>query len=635
MELIKKIKNSNILKEFLIISIIVLFFSLLSITKVNILNKIAFYLFGIWCLFFLILSIKIVMKICNINLDINKKIIISVFLILCFCIYFFTIINTKQIYTWDQRIYYDKQIDLLQNFQNDFCSGIKHIITSTYKEDYGEFLLVFTSFIFNFTPKTENSFILVFCFTEILPVIFTSLLIVDQITQKFDFKYKNKILILSGILLITFPLLHKAAFTGQPDIFGLFWVNLIILLTMNYDFQRKEFVRWTAIIIFTFLLAITRRWYMFWILGYYVSYAIITICSTLIIGDKQKIKNLFKNGLIFILYAGIILAIALFPIIKKTILANYGTSYSAWNTSGLKGEIKNQICFYIGLLAALLILVSIIYAFIKRKTSAFTLQIILTYIITIVLFTRIQNMGPHQSLILVPEYLLLMILGISALCQIKNKIVNNIIICIIGTYLITNFLINYTEVKSFYGNILFSNRSLKPVQRTDYEKIGEIVQFIYDNCDINNDKVYINSANVAYCGDTFAFYNMPYNDLRKVVAYESSIDSVHGFPTQLLKAKYVFITNKVIESTGATPGHIITNIKYGIEEKENINKNYNKVKEFDLENGIIFYAYERIKDADQSEINEWKKLFIDQTNLYPKLFGNRLDSYLKQILMQQ
>lgn len=632
MELIKKakykIKNSYTIKMFIVTSVILAIFAVLSITKVSIFNKIEFCIFGIWCLLFLMLSISSVMKICNIKLDKNKKIIISIILALCFFIYFFTLLNTKQIYTWDQKIYYGKQIDLLYKFKNNFFSGIKHIISSTYQEDYGEFLLVFTSFIFNFTSKTEKMFILVICCTEILPIIFTALLIVNQIIEKFNFKHGNKIFILSGILLISFPLLHQAALTGQPDIFGLFWINLIILLTMNYDFQDRDFARWTMIIIFTFLLSITRRWYIFWIIGYYLSYALIILFATLVSKDKEKIKNLIKNSLIFILYAGFILIIALFPIIKRTILANYVTAYSAWNVSGLKGEIIHQL-HYVGLLAIILMLVSIIYIFINKKTIIFTLQIILTYLITIVTFTRIQNMGLHQSLILVPEYLLLMVLGISALCQTKNKIINNIITFIIGIYIFTSFLGSYTENKNIYKNTFFSYISLKPIQRLDYEKIGKIVQFIQDNCDTQKDKIYVNAANVSYCGDTIAFYNMPYNDLRKVVIYESSIDSVHGFPIDLFKAKYVFTTNNIIESTGATSGHIITNIKYGIEKDKIINQYYKKIKEFDLENGIIFYAYERIKKVDELEINEWKELFKEQTNLYPKKFGDRLDSYLK------
>lgn len=627
MKLINGIKNSYILKIFLIISIIFGIFAALSKTKIIIFNEIAFYVFGIWCLIFLLLSIIIVMKICNIELDKDKKIIISIFLVVCFLIYLFTIINTKQIYTWDQRIYYSKQIDLLNSFKNSFFSGIKMIITSTYKEDYGDFLLVFTSLVFSFTRKTEKMFILVYCFTEILPVIFTTLLIVQQLIKKFNFKNENKIFVLSGVLILTFPLLHKAALLGQPDIFGLFWVNLIILLTMNYNFKKKDFVRWTAIIIFSFLLAITRRWYIFWMIGYYIAYAFITLFSAWI--NKEKTKDLVINGLIFILYAGIVLLILLFPIIKRTILANYGTNYSAWNTSGLKGEMINQF-YYLGLVAVVLFIISIIYAFINKKVLLFIFQIILTYIITIFLFTRIQNMGPHQSLILVPEYLLLMILGISGMCQLKNKIINSITVCIIGIYIIANFLVNYLEIKNVYGNILFSDRSLKPVQRMDYNKIGEMVQFIYDNCDIEKDKIYINSASSLYCGDTFAFYNMPYNDLRKVIIYESSIDSVHGFPINIFKAKYVFLTNKIIEATSATPGHIISNIKYGIEEDKIISEKYKKVKEFDLENGIIFYAYKRVNDVDELEINEWKEVFKAQTKIIPEKFGNRLDVYLKK-----
>ena len=65
--------------------------------------------------------------------------------------------------------------------------------------------------------------------------------------------------------------MHKAAIMGQPDIFGLFFVGMIILLTMDYDFSKKDYLRWIYIAGLTFLTMITRRWYMFWILGYFIS----------------------------------------------------------------------------------------------------------------------------------------------------------------------------------------------------------------------------------------------------------------------------------------------------------------------------------------------------------------------------
>ena len=49
-----------------------------------------------------------------------------------------------------------------------------------------------------------------------------------------------------------------------------------------------------------------------------------------------------------------------------------------------------------------------------------------TWIISIVAFTRIQNMGPHQMLILVPTYILFFIFGLIAILNFKEKTSINI-----------------------------------------------------------------------------------------------------------------------------------------------------------------------------------------------------------------
>ena len=66
---------------------------------------------------------------------------------------------------------------------------------------------------------------------------------------------------------------------------------------------------------------------IFWIIGYYISYVFITLCITLINKDKEEIKNLLKNSLIFILYERVTLLILLLPIIVCIIGAYLLTNY--------------------------------------------------------------------------------------------------------------------------------------------------------------------------------------------------------------------------------------------------------------------------------------------------------------------
>ena len=629
MEKIKTLWNKQnlFIKFFITLTCLLGLSSLISLKQIRVFQIIPFYLFGIWTLTFLVLSIYLVVK--KIGLKIDKKFVIysSIILFCCALVYIFIFTRTRQIYTWDQCGYYQLQINLLKKYEIKFLSGIKTIISTTYKEDYGYFLLSFTSMIFNLTDKVENSFILTFTFCEILPVMFVLLLNGKNIIDKFNLKNENKIMISAGLILFCFPLLHKAAITGQPDIFGLFFVGLITLLTTGYDFSKKDIPRWIYIIICTFLLAITRRWYIFWLIGYYISYAIILILTPILKKDFELTKKVLKNGIIFAAFACSVLAIMLFPIIKRTLLANYAVSYSAWDLGGIKAEMNFQF-HHLGILAIILCVIGIIYGIWNKDLRNFTICWILTYIITLFLFNRIQTMWYHQSLILVPEYLMMIYLTCIAISQIKITVIYYFSQTVFVLYLAMAFIVSITNNKHFYEKNLFSNISIKPVWREDYENIGAIVDFLINNCDFSKDWVYCNFASSEYCGDTFRQYLMPNEILSKNICYGGTIDSAAGFSNGILYAKYVLIANRVIDATGATKSTIIPTINKVFSEENLVKDKFKLVKEFPIIKDLKFYCYERIKPFDIEEGSYWKELFKEQTKLYPDKFGERIDEYI-------
>ena len=630
----EKIKNTwkrqnLILKIFILITFLLVISSIMSLNKAKVFQIIPFYILGIWTLTFLVVAIYAVIK--KINMKITKKFLIysSIILACCALIYIYIFTRTRQIYTWDQCGYYQLQINLLKKFDIKFLSGIKKIISTTYKEDYGYFLLSFTSMFFNLTDKTENSFILTFVFCEILPVLFVLLLNGKNIIDKFKVENENKIMISAGLILLCFPLLHKAAITGQPDIFGLFFVGLIVLLTTNYNFSEKDITRWIYIVICTFLLAITRRWYIFWIIGYYISYAITLVITTLLKRDIMLFKKVIINGLMFALCASLILLIVLFPIIKRTIIANYAVSYSAWDRGGIIAELKLQFQ-HIGILTLIICIIGIIYGIFNKNLRKFTICWILTYIITLFLFNRIQTMWYHQSLILVPEYMIMIYLTCISISKIKNTIIYYVSQAIFVLYLALAFIVSITNNKYFYERNLFSNISIKPVLREDYENIGKIVDFLISNCDFNKDWIYCNFASSEYCGDTFRQYLMPNEILSKNICYGGTIDSAAGFSNGIFYAKYVLIANRVIDATGATKSTIIPTINEVFSEENIVKNKFKLVKEFPIIGDLKFYCYERIKPFDIEEGSYWKELFEEQTRTYPDKFGERIDEYIKE-----
>ena len=211
--------------------------------------------------------------------------------------------------------------------------------------------------------------------------------------------------------------------------------------------------------------------------------------------------------------------------------------------------------------------------------------------------------------------------------NIKKFKINIVLEVICLAIVVTTFVGSITENKVLFNNNFYTNISLKPTKRTDLEQIGKIVDFIKENCDENN-KAYINSATSEYNHQTFINYNAPENTyLTKVIPYTAATESTRGFPIDLFKCKYIFVSNVRLESTGATKGEIITNIKYAVEEDEVISKKFELVKTFDVTSKITYYAYERVQPLDEEERQAWLKLFEEQSEKYPDKFKERIENY--------
>ena len=593
------------------------------------LSFVLFLAFGIFALLFLGMLIFEAIKENNIKINYKDILVITITSIIVILIYVVVIYTRKYAYSWDNILYYVRQIDLLNMFNSNFFEGIKGIIKTTYFENYGYFLLSFTSLLFNYTNHTLDSFVISYVVVTIIPIITVYYAIINKLIQKYELKNKNIIILLSLILIIAFPLLHSSAMVGQPDFMGLIFIGLIILFTMDYDFENVNIKRYILIFLSTLCLIITRRWYIYWVISYYICYALLLFIKNLINKDYKKLKSITKNLIIFGISSIIIAGIILLPMIIRIVKANFYNSYSAWNIGGLKEEIKLQF-YRIGGIYLSIMLIGLIYGIKNKRFRWMTIQMLSTGILTLFLFTRLQNMGNHQSLLLVPTYIYLLLICIIAINQINCKLLRRILQTIIILSLSTTIFGTFTENKYFYNNKLYSNISLKPTKREDYEMIGQIDKFILENCDKDH-KAYINAATSMYCSDTFKTYLFPDITLVYIIPYESSINSVHGFPIDIFKTKYLFVTNIDLEDTGAKRGTIIEKINKAIKEDEETKDTWKFFKEYKMSNDVTFYVYERVKEFDAKEAEYWIKIFEKETEEFPNLFGNRIQSYLQNV----
>lgn len=581
-----------------------LFIIILNVFKVK---SISFLLLSLLVNIIFIKGILEVLKILNIKFSKKEKLIIILVICFNYLFYLFSLINRNFIYYWDYSCYYNIQMESIERFNEGLSSGIRYFIGSTWSGEYGNFLSFIPQVIFQFSNKNVDSYIMS-CVLVFTPYIVISLsILLKELIKKYSIK--NNLIYVVLPLFILFPLLHGTAIYGQPDYFGLFFIFLIIALTLSYDFKKLDYLRLFIILVLTYLLLISRRWYMYWILSYYVCYVIGLIIKN--IKSKEDIITIIKNGIIYALVCGLFFGVTLFPLFKNILASNMQSNYSFYMSGGLQAEFFYQYR-HLGLITLLIVLVGIILGIKNNKYRLITILGVIQSLIIIILFTKIQNMGIHHTLTLLPTYLLFITLFI---ININNKLINKIII----SFFILNFIISINGST----NKLFTDIKISVPYQEDYKEIGEVVTYLKDILDEDNTAYMITHTN-KYNPDKLRSYELPDTTIQKYLPYGSAVLGAHKFPLELFTARYVITT---------TPFESIS-----IEEK--YNEVFNELvkeevftlnKDFDMHNGYHILIYERVKPVTIEETDKYIEKISADTKNFKDIYENLIKEYQKSL----
>ena len=601
--------NNKIQSIIFLISLFLIFF--FSIIK---LDNITFFFCSICANVFLFSLIKYIKEKLDIKISKKEMIFLIGIISLIYIFYIYSILTRKFIYYWDYSCYYDLQLNTIEAFNSSLLNGIRSFVASTWSGEYGNFLSFFPQIIFQFTNKSVNSYIISFVLVFVPYVLYSFTLLIKTLEKYLKINKKNiDLYYYLMILTITLiPLFHGVLILGQPDFFGLTFVFLIVSLTIKYDFKKIEIDRLVAIFLLTFMLTICRRWYIYWTVTYFIIYIVNILISN--IKNKKDLIKIIKNMIIYGVIVIILFLITLFPFIKNTILNNYSQSYSFYSVGGAIFEIKNQIN-HLGILMSIFILGGLTYGIICKEYRKYTISVIIQFLLIIILFTKIQNMGLHHSL----QLLILYIYGLSMLliCILNNK--NNmkkLLLALYSMVIIVNFIFGYNNINS----MLFTDINLKIENDKNYNNIKEITKWLEKNLDENN-RGYLITHNNSINPDKLRHFKTPNSNVKKYIPYGSAIIGVHKFPLELFTAKYVMTT---------TPFEKVSvEEKYNKVFKELVNEGkFKLVKKFNLENNISFDIYERVEPVTSEEKEKYIAELKEESKEFKFLYEDVINSYI-------
>lgn len=526
----------------------------------------------------------------------------------------------QTVYSDDAINYFAKQTLLFGSFGQSGFYGIHVLLESLLTADYKMFMNLFISVPYLFTGRSINAFMVCYAITCFVPMWFALLMGAKYLAQQLPACHTALYYPLCMAVMVLWPMFLWPATHGMPDAFGLTFAAVIALLCADYRFETLPWPRLLAIFAATFALILTRRWYMFWILAFYAVYVLAVLVGAV---RRKTLGSTLKHMLLFGVPSAVIIVGALLPTFKTILTTDYADIYGAYYGGGFGnnclGQLRTQGLIWLVLCAA-----GLVWLLYCRSTRAQAIVVAAASLGAMVLFTRTQSLGDHQSLILAPFYLL-MLFGLCAkLTQQKAKPwLRNAAAGVLAVFLVVNFGNALRLPGKNVQTLALSSESLDLTRRTDLAQMRAVTDFVLEHC-TEEQTVYINMDSNGYSGTTFAYSDPAHPQLQTMILWESSVPSTHGFPTGIWTSEYVMVTDRVDE------GGIVGPINAALRTQSPAAVHYEYVTEFPLD-GITLYCYRRTARPDAEEADYFKQVFAEYDARWPEIFSQRIDEYMQSV----
>lgn len=282
-------------------------------------SKFFFPLVSLWCNLALFACVLLVLRVAGIKFDLFHKAVL-VGLWAAALVYFFWALGRRSfVYIWDYVNYINKQYWAEAAFLQSPAAGFQFIFGS-FAEDYTNFITLFLEFPFCLSDRTGDSFAFcqVFSILPMLLVLLAGLTI--KVGQMLRVKNRFWYFLIGMTWMVTYPWLRMSAMLSQPDWFGLIFGFSILLLTLDFRFEKLEPVRFCLLFAATAAIILSRRWYLYFVVGYYFAYAVLVLVSSARIaraGQKKQALLQVRNLVLFGLMSIVAMLILLWPMVSR------------------------------------------------------------------------------------------------------------------------------------------------------------------------------------------------------------------------------------------------------------------------------------------------------------------------------
>ncbi len=601
-------------------------------------SAVVFPLISLWCSTALFTAVLLVLRVANVRLGrFHCAVLFAVWL--AAILYFYWALHRRAfIYYWDYSNYINKQYTAEAAFAQGTVAGLRNIFGS-FADDYTNFITLFLEFPFCLTDHTGDSF--AFCQVfSILPAILAALGgLTIKVGQILHIKQHRRFFVIGLSLTVTYPFLRMSAMLAQPDWFGLIFAFSILTLTLDYRFAHPEPVRYILLFLSTAAVILSRRWYLYFVVGYYFAYAALVFVSSARTaragGQKQALRQVI-NLILFGLLSMAAMVALLWPMVSHILSYNYAERYSYYNGGGFAAEIYLQF-WRTGLLNFILVGLGLWLCLKQKKLFALPCLAGFELLLSMLLFTRVQNTGSHQMLLFLPGWFVLFLCGAAALSEQLDKhrkiklgyVAFTLVFAVsvrcspLTNVALPDFVIDHFPLKAAAE---FVRLDKLIYDRQDASSICALSDWIDAHCS-DDEFAYMIPHDLLYNADDFINCRLPERELQDKLIGGFSVPGTHNFPMQFFEAKYVLTADpfpQTFVGNGELSGRF-NDLFTAVREQY-----FDAVATFDMGNGTTFTVWQRTKEVTRAEVEYYLEAFAAEDEQYPEMFSQIAEKWLAE-----
>lgn len=562
-----------------------------------------------------------------------KAILFSITFLLLLLFVLWYLKRERYIYFWDYSNYHILYRQLGAKLVREPFDAIGSVVTSVRENEYNTLPSLLQMPFYLLFGSSRRTFILSVVIIFAFPAIILFTLLMRKMHGPVSDERNRDGIALTFITLAVIalaPPMWLPLLQGYVDVVGLNVIFIFLILYFRRDLDEQKTRHAVALGLLLSLLILLRRWYAYWVVGFFFAASVDVLASYL--RDRTQIKKAllgFRNILIIGVTAVISFFVAATPIAMKMLTTNYRDVFSAYRSSDSTLQHFIRLYHYFGPLFCVGSLIGLLMMLAKPGLARRALFLAVQFLTAFILFNQTQDLnGHHYYWVSVTIFIFTAFFLREAYEWLKTLPQRVAFICALSVICVSNLLIVFHPAVSRLLSpveVVYSQMRLPPLRRNDLGQVYGLLTTLNELTRDSDSKIYILASSVklnsGIVSNAIYDFQPPIVGLEQHLFNTHDVDKRDGFPFQLYEARYVVVTDPVAYHLAPKDQRVIGLPAEELLKGEGLGRSYRRLPfEFPLEDGSRAYIYEKVNNLDANDLKRISDTFVGFYPAYKEKF---------------